>query len=208
MKQIVKVLLLLLPVWSLVPVGPIELSPNTENSPSVYLFPFKLSKNLPKSGYLLITMPNYQTAITPTSCKLVNTSIALECTNFQTPTLTSLTVTSSSLATACPNIDPMLTMIISSDTDLTAGTSYYLQVILANVIPSTSILSNSFEFYSVSYNSIVYEQNWNFGQVMYQPRQTNVLTINNLTSLTAVLPGSLSILQASITINANVASKT
>lgn len=206
MQQIIKVALVLLPVWCLVPIGPIELSPNTENSPSVYLFPFKLSRSLPQTGYLLITMPNYQTAVTPTSCKLVNTSVTLDCTNFQTPTLTGLTVTASSMATPAPNINPMLTVLVRSDTALAASTNYYLQVVLSNVIPSTNTLSDSFEFYSVSFNSIIYEQNWNFGQVMYQIRQTNSLTINNLVSLTSVLPGTTSILQASVTINIAVTS--
>lgn len=71
-RHIACLLLLFAPALSLVAVAPIELSPNTENSPSVYLFPFKLAKKLPSSGYLLVTFPNYQSAVTPTTCKMVN----------------------------------------------------------------------------------------------------------------------------------------
>lgn len=205
MQQIIKALILLAPVCALIAVGPIEVSPNTENSPSVYLFPFKLSKALPNSGYLLVTFPNYQTAVTPTSCKLVNTSFALACTNFQSPTL-SFGVTSALLATVNPNISPMLTVIVDSDAALAANTNYYLQVVLTNVIPSTASLSDSFELYSVSYNGIVYEQNWNFGQVEFLSRQTNVLAVSNLSSLAAVMPGTTSILQIDINVGVNVAS--
>lgn len=89
---ILVVLLLLCPTTPIIAVGPIEASPNTENSPSVYLFPFKLDKPLPTSGYLLVTMPNYVSAITPTTCKLANTSIVLSCCNLRTPTIPSLTI--------------------------------------------------------------------------------------------------------------------
>lgn len=206
MHQIIRVLLLVLPILALIPMGPIEASPNTENSLTMLLLPFQLALKMPKSGYLLVTMPNYLTAVTPTSCKLVNTTIVLECTNFQTPLLTGLTVTSASMALTNPNINAMLSVIIRSDTALVEGTTYYLQVALTNVIPSTSRLSDSFEFYSISYNGIIYEQNWNFGQVLYQDPQTNNLAVSNLTSLITVLPSTTSTLQVSITIGVNVAS--
>jgi len=97
-----------------------------------------------------------------------------------------------SIASVNPNINATVTVLITTDTELMASTDYYLQIVLSNVIPSTSELSNSFEMYSVSWNSIIYEQNWNFGQVEYQSRQTNTLTVSMLSSLSAVLPGSTS----------------
>lgn len=120
MLQIIKAFLFVAPIYAIIAVGPIEVSPNTENSPSVYLFPFKLSKNLPNTGYLLVSFPNYQTAVTPTSCKLVNTSITLACTNFLNPLLSGLTVTSSSLTVVNPNINSIMTVLIDSDANLVA----------------------------------------------------------------------------------------
>ena len=173
MQHITSLLLLLAvvcPVVCLVITGPIEVSPNTEHSPSVYLIPFVLSRSLPQTGYLLFTMPNYASAVIPTSCKLVNTSINLQCTNFLSPTLTGLTITAASINTVNPNINATVTVLIDSDTALTASTNYYLQIVLSNVIPSTAEISDSFEMYTVNWNSIIYEQNWNFGQVEYQVR--------------------------------------
>jgi hypothetical protein len=203
MQHITSLLLLLAvvgPVVCLVSTGPIEVSPNTENSPSVYLIPFVLSRSLPQTGYLLFTMPNYASAVIPTSCKLVNTSINLQCTNFLSPTLTGLTITAASINTVNPNINATVTVLIDSDTALTASTNYYLQIVLSNVIPSTAEISDSFEMYTVSWNSIIYEQNWNFGQVEYQVRQTNNLGVSMLSSLSTVLPGSTSTFQVGITI--------
>lgn len=197
-------LLVAAPALCLVSTGPIEVSPNTENSPSVYLIPFVLSRSLPTTGYLLFTLPNYASAVIPTSCKLVNTSINLQCTNFLTPTLTGLTITASGLATVNPNINATVTVLIDSDSALSASTNYYLQIVLSNVIPSTGELSDSFEMYSVSWNGIIYEQNWNFGQVEYQARQTNNLGVSLLSSLSAVTPGSTSVFQIDITIGINV----
>lgn len=90
---------------------------------------------------------------------------------------------------------------------LTKNTNYYLQIVLTNVVPSTGKKSDSFEFYSVSGNSIIYEQNWNFGQVEYQPTQTYTLAVNSLASLTSVLPSSTSTFLIDITINRTVQSK-
>jgi hypothetical protein len=199
-------LLLFSPTLNLISAGPIEISPNTENSPSVYLIPFSLSQALPTSGYLLFTMPNYASAIIPISCKMVNTSINLLCTNFLTPTLNGITINTTSMATVNPNINATVTVLIDSDTILAASTNYYLQIVLSNVIPSTAELSDSFEMYSVSANSIIYEQNWNFGQVEYQPGQTNILAVSLLSSLSSVMPGSTSIFQADITISIPVQS--
>lgn len=107
-----------------------------------------------------------------------------------------------------PNINAQLTIVIDSNTQLASSTNYYLQIVLTNVVPSTGKLSYSFEFYSVSANSIIYEQNWNFGQVQYQPTQTNTLAINNLRDLSSVLPSSSSTFQIGITIGVAVQSNT
>jgi hypothetical protein len=75
-------------IAALKPTADIQLFPNTESSPSLYLIEFTIEKALPSLSYLLIGMDWYTSAVLPYNCALVNTSISIRCTNFKTPTFT------------------------------------------------------------------------------------------------------------------------
>ena len=89
---LLSIVLLIFTVFSLDPTGEIQLYPKTENSDSIYIFSFKLQKNIPANSYILVNMDWYSAALTPFRCIMVNTSIYLDCTNFATPTF-ALTIT-------------------------------------------------------------------------------------------------------------------
>jgi hypothetical protein len=90
--KILLIVVFLLGVLSLDPMREIQLYPNTENSDSIYIFSFKLQKNIPAGSYILVNMDWYSSALDPFRCIMVNTSIALDCTNFAAPTFP-LTIT-------------------------------------------------------------------------------------------------------------------
>jgi hypothetical protein len=91
-------LIILLFSWGqgLIASGDIKLFPNTQNSPSIYVLPFTLSKAIPSKSYILVTMDWYTTSLTPYNCILVNTSITVACTNLVTPTFP-LTITTTQI---------------------------------------------------------------------------------------------------------------
>jgi hypothetical protein len=53
------------------PTQPILANPNTESSPSNFMFHFMLNRPLPSSGYLLITFTPYNETILPASCSAI-----------------------------------------------------------------------------------------------------------------------------------------
>lgn len=85
-KSLILLSTLLVLLQALTPTEDIQLFPNTENSPSLYLIRFKLNKALPSLSYLLVAMDWYSSPLLPYNCALINTTIAVRCTNFQTPT--------------------------------------------------------------------------------------------------------------------------
>lgn len=60
---------------------PIKVNPNTENSPSNFIFYFALNDPLPSDGYLLVTFTPFTTDATPLSCIVLdhNTTTATKC---------------------------------------------------------------------------------------------------------------------------------
>ena len=72
--------------------GEIKLYPNTQNSPSLYILPFTISKAIPTNSYLLVAFDWYSVTsinVNPYNCILVNTTIPVTCANLAT--LTTLT---------------------------------------------------------------------------------------------------------------------
>ena len=65
-------------------------------------------------------------------------------------------------------------------------------------------ISPSMEIYLINKDGLVYEENLNFGPVVYKPPQTNLLDVSILTDLSQNSPGTLSTLKAEITISVPV----
>ena len=120
---------------ALTPVGDIQLFPNTENSPSIYLIRFTLTTALPSKSYLLIGMDWYTSALSPHSCQLVNTSIPLRCTNFAAPSFT-LTATTTDFAKFNGIFDTSKMVVIEIGSNLLHSTTYALELHLYNVVPN------------------------------------------------------------------------
>lgn len=139
----------------LTPAGDIRLFPNTENSPSIYLLPFVLTKALPSQSYILVTMDWYADALSPYNCILVNSSITVTCTNLASPTFP-LTITAAQVLKFNSKLVTSKTVAVLISSNLLAETAYYLQLHLYNVIPNIKKISPSIEICTVSYNGLVY----------------------------------------------------
>jgi len=183
----------------LIPTADIKLYPNTENSPSMYLIQFSLGKALPTSSYLLLTMDWYAGSLAPYNCLLVNTSIAVTCTNLAAP-LFPLTITTAQVTKYNSKITAAKTIAVLLGSNLLAATAYTLQVHLYNVVPNIQKISPSIEMYTVSSNGLFYESNSNFGPVINNPPQTNLMATSVLNDLSAAMPGDSVTLKAEVTI--------
>ena len=177
------------------PVGDIQLFPNTENSPSIYLIRFTLTTALPSKSYLLIGMDWYTSALSPHSCQLVNTSIPLRCTNFAAPTFT-LTATTTDFAKFNSIFDTSKMVVIEIGSNLVHSTTYALELHLYNVVPNIQKISPSIEMYTMSASGLIYEENPNMGAVINSKPNTQLLAVSILNSLSATQPGTTSTLRA------------
>ena len=179
--------------------GDLRLFPNTENSPSIYLIPFTLTKALPTDSYILITMDWYSAEVVPYNCILVNTSISITCTNLNNPTFTIPDLETNMLAFNT-QLSNTKTVVVKLGSNLLTSTNYHLQLHLYNVIPNIQKISPSVEMYTVSNNGLIYETNPNIGAVINNPPITNLMAVTALNDLSANQPGSTSTLRAEITI--------
>jgi len=142
-------------VHTLQPTGPILASPNTESSPSNFIFNFNLVNNLSRSSYLMIVFPFYPSSITPQSCNILN-SLSLTTTSCYNLNVASglnpnpLTINSTAVNNINPNIQSTLTIVMGFSNTLVAGTSYSVQVRLQDNLPAVGALSQSFEMYTIS----------------------------------------------------------
>lgn len=129
----------------LIPTGPIIASPNTESSPSNFIFSFQLTSPMLTSSYLMIVFPIFPSTITPFTCTLLNSSItSTSCINLNTASSANpnpLTINTTSVNAINPNIQSTLTIVTGFSGTLSAGVSYSLQVILSNNLPSIGALS-------------------------------------------------------------------
>lgn len=142
-------------VHTLQPTGPVLASPNTESSPSNFIFSFNLINDLSTSSYLMIVFPFYPSSITPQSCNILNTLslTTTSCYNLNVAsglTPNPLTINTSAVNNINPNIVSTVTIVMSFSNTLTAGTSYSVQVRLQDNLPAVGALSQSFEMYTIS----------------------------------------------------------
>ena len=186
-------------IGALKPTADIQLFPNTESSPSLYLIEFTLDKALPSLSYLLVAMDWYTSPVTPYNCMLVNTSISVRCTNFQTPTFT-LTASTTNFQKFNALLDTSKVVAIELGSNLLPSTKYSLQLHLFNVVPNIQKISPSVEMYTVSADGLIYEQNPNMGAVINAKPNTHLLTVSILNDLSASSPGSSTTLKAEVTI--------
>jgi hypothetical protein len=102
----------------------------------------------------MVVFPFYPTTITPLSCILLNSPItSTACNNLYTATNTSpnpLTINTTAVSSINPNIITTLTIVIGFNTPLTANTTYSLQIIMQDNLPSVGAISQSFEMYAIS----------------------------------------------------------
>lgn len=199
MSYLILIVLLLLsatPTHSLELAGDIQLYPNTQNSPSIYILPFTILKALPSNSYILVTMDWYSSTLLPYNCVLVNTSIPVSCVNLATLTAVAAQVTrfNSKLITA-------KTVAVSVGSNLLAGTIYSLQLHFYNVVPNIQSNSPNIEIYTASKDGLVYEANSNFGSVINNYPNTNLMGVSILNTLSSNAPGSTSALRAEVTIS-------
>jgi hypothetical protein len=180
---------------ALEPTADVQLFPNTQNSPSIYLLQFTLKTALPSGSYLLVTMGWYSTSVLPYNCVLVNTTISISCSN-----LASLTALETQVKKFNVLLSSTLTVAVLLNSNLLANTPYALQVHLYNVIPSIQKISPSIEMYAVSSTGLVYEANPNFGSVINNPPNTNIMAVNVLNVLSSLNPGVSASLQVELTI--------
>ena len=148
--------LLFFNIYTLSPVGDIQLYPNTENSPSLYLISFKIKTALPTDSYLLIGMDWYTADLVPHSCQIVNTSISITCTNFNNPSFT-LSITPADFARFNSILSPTKMVAIKLGNNLLQDTTYTLELHLLNVVPNIQKISPSVEMYTMSSTGLVYE---------------------------------------------------
>lgn len=67
---------------------PILVNPNTENSPTNFIFYFSLDYDLPSTDYLMITFSSFTSSVIPVSCIVLEhaTTETSKCVNLQTGT--------------------------------------------------------------------------------------------------------------------------
>lgn len=154
----------------LVPTTPVLASPNTESSPSNFIFGFKLGHDLPATGYLMVVLPFFSVTITPKSCTLLSqlSLSADSCHNLNTASNTSpnpITINTTTVNSLNPNIASTVTIVVGFSGALLANTDYSLQILLQDNLPAIGALSESFEMYAMSGTGVMLEENWNMGQV-------------------------------------------
>jgi hypothetical protein len=185
---------LLAPVFCLKPTAPIIASPNTESSPSNFIFSFSLSNDLPTGGYLLIVIPFYSVTLSPKSCTLLNQAslTATLCQNLHTASSASpnpLSINVTVVNELNPNVPSALTIVVSFSGVLTASTPFELQLMLNNNLPAIGALSESFEMYAMSSTGVMLEENWNMGQVYLELRNNNLINLVSINSQLNNQPG-------------------
>jgi hypothetical protein len=97
----------------------------------------------------------YTTDLLPYNCIIVNSTIAVSCTNLAAPTFP-LTITTAQILKFNPKLLTTVTVAVLVSSNLLAGTTYSLQLHLYNVIPNIKEISPSIEMYTISYNGLIY----------------------------------------------------
>ena len=190
-------ILLFINVYALNPVGDMQLFPNTENSPSLYLIRFTLSNAIPTGAYLLVGMDWYSANLVPHSCQFVNTSIPITCDNFASPSPSfGMTITTANFAKFNSIFSTGKMVAIKLGSNLLQNTEYALELALTNVVPNIQKISPSIEMYAMSSTGLIYEENTNMGAVINSSPSNNLLAVSILNDLSATAPGTTSTLRA------------
>ena len=190
-------LLLSLVQSKLVPTAEVKLYPNTEASPSLYMISFETDEDMANNEYMLVSLDWIDDPIDPHSCILVNSSKAIECTNLNNPDPDfDLAFSTDALLNHNDQIDLDRTLIVLLKDGLDPNVEYHLEFALHNLVENISKISPSIETYLINRDGLVYEENLNFGAVVYKPPQTNLLDVSILTDLSQNEFGSLSTLKA------------
>lgn len=159
----VVVLLFFQGVSSLKPTAPIIATPNTESSPSNFIFSFSLASDLPATGYIMVVFPFYSVTIGPKSCTLLNSGTIIkadQCYNLNVASGTNpnpLTINTTVVNELNPNIQSALTVVVGFSGVLVGGTAYSMQIKLTDNLPSIGALSESFEMYAMSGTGVMLE---------------------------------------------------
>ena len=106
-----------------IPSRPIVVSPNTESSPSNFIFNFALEKQLESTGYLLISFSPLVSTVSPKSCLVISTNVAsltiTNCQNLDTGSSAgTLTVNKTWIGQINPNILPTQTIAVQFNQNL------------------------------------------------------------------------------------------
>ena len=159
--------LLILPTYSVHQIQPIKVNPNTESSPSNFIFYFSLDNTLPSDGYLLVTFSPFTGSADPLSCIMLdhNSTTTTKCVNLNTAGADDITITQSGINEINPNIYASKTVVVQFSDDLSASTEYKIQIMTDNVLPNIGSITSSLEMYTVTGTGMFIEENWNFGQV-------------------------------------------
>lgn len=121
----------------------------------MYLIKFKLDKALPSLSYLFVAMEWYSSALLPYNCALVNTSISVRCTNFNSQTFT-VTASVNNFKKFNDILDRSKVVAVELGSNLLANTTYALQLHLYNVVPNIQKISPSVEMYTISADGLIY----------------------------------------------------
>lgn len=127
------------------PTQPIVVNPNTESSPSNFMFYFQLEYALPSTGYLMITFSTFTSSALPISCNVLDNAVltVTKCVNLNAGG-NLITITQSGVNGVNPNINAAKTVVMQFNQNLAANTEYKLQIMTNNVLPNIGSITSSF----------------------------------------------------------------
>lgn len=114
------------------------------------------------TSYMMVVLPIFPSAITPYTCTMLGliSISSTSCVNLNASSaalVNPLTINSTAVNNINPNIQTHLTIVVGFGSILTAGTSYSLQIVLTDNLPSIGALSQSFEMYVISGTGVMQE---------------------------------------------------
>ena len=87
------------------------------------------------------------------------------------------------LLTHNSQLDTTRTLAILLEDGIAADTEYFLEFTLYNVVENLAKISPSMEVYLINVDGLVYEENLNFGSVVYKSPITALLDVSILNDL-------------------------
>lgn len=182
---LIHALLAALALAGIVPIDEVKLYPNTEGSPSLYMISFQTTQTMEPGEFMLVNFDWLTLPLNPHDCLLVNTTLDISCTVLDD----SPSDFQAAIDTYNSQIDPDRTLVVTLTDGLVANTPYYLELTLHNQVENMAKISPSMEVYLLNKDGLVYQENLNFGSIVYKPPITNLLSVSILTSLSNNVPG-------------------